>query len=398
MARRCGRLALLLFLTPLAGQAVEPAPDGSADAASHEWMAPAAGPPSLVLSFVGDIMHHELNAAMPDYDRLYDAVRELLLIDDLSFANIEFPVDPMRPPAGYPIFNGTVAYVEAAIRAGFDAFSLANNHTFDLRAPGVNATRLVFNELAANYGVFHNGIRATVGAPVEPAEIAHRGWRIGFVSITSFSNLGGGANWFHLVDYTSPAARQRFLAQVRGWSEEFDLLVVGVHAGIEYVMMPADHKVEFFREIADAGAHVVWGHHPHVLQPWELRGHAIIIYSAGNFVSAQRRYQSPWVPAGRWAPTGDTAVYQVRVEPGVDGARVTGVRTPLFTMFNHPRHGLVLRSFDDVLTSDPPVAGIPGRAGELGVIWRAFYFARHAVMSRFLGVNPPIDDPSIASR
>jgi len=65
-------------------------------------------------------MHHEINADTPDYDRIYDSARHLLHIDDLSFANIEFPVDPAREPAGYPIFNGTVEYLEAAVRAGFD--------------------------------------------------------------------------------------------------------------------------------------------------------------------------------------------------------------------------------------------------------------------------------------
>jgi poly-gamma-glutamate synthesis protein (capsule biosynthesis protein) len=324
--------------------------------------------PPLVLSFVGDIMHHERNAEMPDYDRLYDAVAGLLQIDDLSFANVEFPIDPSRPPAGYPIFNGSVAYLEAAVRAGFDVFALANNHTFDLGVPGVAATRSVMESVAAQSGVVANGIRARERGPIELSVIVHRGWRIGFVSITSISNAGSSWPHIHLVNYFDDRARAEFLSDVSAWRDEVDLLIVGIHAGDEYIPQPAPHKVEFFRQLADAGASIVWGHHSHVLQPWERRGESLIIYSAGNFISAQRRYQSPFVPFGRWAPTGDTAIYQVRVEASAARAAITEVRTPAFTTIDDPVHGLVLRSFEDVL------------AGPLDRHWRAFYFARYSAM------------------
>ena len=311
-------------------------------------------------------MHHRRNAEMPDYDRLYDSVRRLLQVDDLSFANIEFPVDPSRPPAGYPIFNGSSAYLEAAVRGGFDVFALANNHTWDLGASGAAATQRVVRGLAEDAGIHANGIRSAVGAPIAPTEIRHRGWRIGFVSVTSFSNVPGSSRSINLVNYFDPGPRAAFLAAVRRWREQFDLLVVSVHAGEEYRTTPAPHKTAFLREISDAGAHIVWSHHPHVLQPWERRNGGLIVQSAGNFISAQRRYQSPHVPTGRWAPTGDTAIYQLRVESASSGPRVTTVRTPFFTMYDHPTHGLVLRSFDEVLALPLPV------------LWRAFYLARFA--------------------
>ncbi len=327
--------------------------------------------PSLTLSFVGDIMHHLVNAEMPDYDRLYDAVRDVLAVDDLSFANIEFPVDPAQEPAGFPVFNGSVAYIEAAIRGGFDVFALANNHTYDLGPAGVAATREVFRDLEARAAIFTNGIRSERGAELAATEIVYRGWRIGFVSITSFSNVWGSGPYINLVDYLNPTARSRFLDRVRSWSEEFDLLIISVHAGSEYVLSPVGHKVEFFRELSDAGAAVVWGHHPHVLQPWEHRNGGVIIYSAGNFISAQRRHQSPYVPFGRWAPTGDTAIFQVRVEDRQGGVESRLVRIPAFTKYLDPEHGLVLRTFDEVI------------AGELSLPWRAFYLARYAFMRRF---------------
>ena len=296
MGRRSVSVPLVLFSLcqslPIAVQAAEPVPDGAYA---------SRGRSPLVLSFVGDIMHHELNAEMSDYDRLYDSVRGLLQVDDLSFANIEFPIDPAREPAGYPIFNGSVAYLEAAVRAGFDVLSLANNHSFDLGPEGVAATRAVVSDLARRADVYASGLRSDRRMPIEITGIEHRNWRIGFVSVTSFSNVAGSSPYINLVNYFDQDVRGDFLASVGRWSDEYDLLVVSVHAGAEYVSTPAAHKARFLREVSDAGAHIVWSHHPHVLQPWEQRDGRVIIYSAGNFISAQRRYQSPMVPFGRWA-------------------------------------------------------------------------------------------------
>ena len=331
----------------------------------------AAERPPLILSFVGDIMHHELTAEMPDYDRLYDAVRPLLDVDDLSFANIEFPVDPSREPSGYPIFNGTVEYVEAAIRAGFDVFSLANNHTYDLGESGVTATRDVFRSLADRAQIVVSGIRDYPGAPLSVTDIRRRGWRIGFLAITSFSNVWGSDAHINLVNYRDPVAREQLLDAVRWWRREFDLLIVSVHDGVEYVLSPPSRTVEFFRDLSDAGVDIVWGHHPHVLQPWEHRNGRVIIYSAGNFVSAQRRHQNPLIPFGRWGPTGDTAVFQVRAMDRDGHAESRLVRAPVFTTFDHPEHGLVLATVEQTLVEDMSLA------------WRAFYLARFVFFRGF---------------
>ncbi len=342
------------------------------------WAAPLFGDfaerPPLLLSFAGDLMHHRRNRDMPDYDRLYDSVRTMLLRDDLSFVNVEFPVDPAQPADGYPIFNGSIAYMEAAIRAGFDVFALANNHTYDLRLAGVVATARVFGELAETYPIRSNGIRVAPAAEIELDVILVNGWTIGFASITAFSNERGSGPHIHLVPYFEQEARDGFLSLVRRWSGEVDVLVVSIHAGIEYVTEPEERKARFFRDIADAGATIVWGHHPHVLQPWEMRGESLIIHSAGNFISAQRRHQNPFSVGGRWAPTGDTTIYRVRLDWDDSAPAVTALATPALTMLDHPTDGLVLRTFGEVLARD-----------DLSGSWRRFYEERERVMDAFLG-------------
>ena len=85
-------------------------------------------------------MMHAVNHVTADYRDIYRDVETLLRDDDLTFANLEFPVDPGRPYGDFPRFNGTPAYLQAAVDAGIDAFSLANNHAFDGAEEGVLQT------------------------------------------------------------------------------------------------------------------------------------------------------------------------------------------------------------------------------------------------------------------
>jgi len=78
---------------------------------------------------------------------------------------------------------------------------------------------------------------------------------------------------------------------------------------------------------------------------------------------------------GMWAPTGDTALYQVVVRRDSAGVTFDAVRTPMFTMIAEPG-GLVLRTFDDVLSRQLPVQ------------WRAFYLARFAALTRLVRPLP----------
>jgi poly-gamma-glutamate synthesis protein (capsule biosynthesis protein) len=247
-------------------------------------------------------------------------------------------------------------------------FATANNHSFDLGRLGVAKTRELTQELQQTYAVQTNGLKAGEGEPIQITAIHLREWRIGFVAITSFSNVGGSFPYVNLVDYTKEEVAQLFLSQVEIWDSEFDLLIVSVHSGMEYVQSPDPTKVGFFRDLVAHGADIVWGHHPHVLQPWETVRHRgatkLIMYSAGNFISAQRRLQQPFISAGRWAPTGDAALFQVIVSG--DEPSVSSVLTPVFSIVRDTEHGLVLKTFGEILTGSLPIA------------WRSFYLVRFA--------------------
>jgi poly-gamma-glutamate capsule biosynthesis protein CapA/YwtB (metallophosphatase superfamily) len=100
----------------------------------------AQEPVRLTLTFLGDIMAHTVNYRVGDFHDVYRGLEDTLLGDDLTFANLEFPVDPTRPLQSYPQFNGSRDNWKAAVESGIDVFSLANNHTFDQGTEGILQT------------------------------------------------------------------------------------------------------------------------------------------------------------------------------------------------------------------------------------------------------------------
>ena len=341
-------------------------------------MLPAAWAETLTFSFVGDIMAHTVNFQMPEYDRIYDDVRDLLQEDDASFANLEFPIDENAPYATYPRFNVHRPYVEAAIRGGFDIFSLANNHSTDRFAGGVTATLDAAAALSEEHGVLFSGLRRSADDGWQLEVIPFGETTVGFVAFTQFLNdPWNGAELVYLADYRNGDSRTALLEAVAGWDSECDILVVSYHAGVEYVVDPDPGKGAFLRDMVAAGADVVWSHHPHVLQPWELLagpdgGDKLVLYSLGNFVSGQTWRLSPGDYARRRAFTGDTAVVQVALHADARRSTVVEVRPHLVSTVNDRVAGPMVRELPALVAEHPEES------------WRRFFYHR----SRDVGPYP----------
>jgi len=350
------------------------------------FVRPAAAVPTeaLRLSFVGDLMAHNVNYETLDYDRIYDGIRDLLLADDLTFANLELVVDASLPRATYPRFNNHPDYVQSAIDAGLDVFSLANNHSFDYGAAGARATLRSLADLAeqaAKLGrtVAYGGLRPSQAEPFTPTEIRVKGWRIGYLAVTQFSNEGVTEPLLAVLDYDDEAQVARFLEELARVTPLFDLFIVSYHGDSEYATEPAPAKKRLFHAMLGAGVHIVYGHHPHVLQPCELVDRAgerrLILYSAGNFLTGQSvRAQSP-DPDGLWARTGDSMVFQVAVRPGNPGPSVR--RVDLVPAYHHrsPATGRIVINALETLARRP---------GE----WGDFYRRRLEITREYERLNP----------
>ena len=305
---------------------------------------------TISLGFVGDIMAHDSNYNMQDFSRIYKRVRPLLGESDLNFANLEFVIDDARPYSTYPRFNVHTEYVLSAIEAGFQVFSLANNHSADFGRAGLRATMQSQERLRQGLpNIYFSGLRSNTQSTQQNTQkfetIRKNGWKIGFTAISILTNSPNG---IEAVQYIHPDDRQTlqiFLRYLAAERPRYDLLIVSVHGGQEYQLEPSARKREILREIGRSGADIVWGHHPHVQQPWEIIRHSdsnegdrppnnwsLIMYSQGNFISAQTIRTKAGQPQGFWAATGDMVLLQVQLaKETAQQARLLRLRPRMLT-------------------------------------------------------------------
>jgi poly-gamma-glutamate synthesis protein (capsule biosynthesis protein) len=341
----------------------------------------------LTLTFVGDIIAHEPNYTTDDYSRIYAGLEGMLTEDDLTFGNIEYPMVPEKPQASFPIFNIYPEYTRAAADAGVDVFSLANNHTLDQREKGALRTREVMEDIIAEYDrpLYASGVRYPEEKPFLPVTIEHKGWKIGFLAVTQFTNIAPDEGWvtdyLYLVDAGN---REEFLARIVQITPEYDLFILSYHGDMveEYVFEPNPDKEQFFRDLLEAGVDIVYGHHPHVLQPYEVvernGRNSLILYSVGNFISGQGflvHHTEP-DPTDSWAYTHDSAVFTVTVTNRDEQPHVTGI-TPLLignyiVGYEPPDKAVLIYPLEQLTLMD------------IDPKWRDYYRERYSIMSRFL--------------
>ena len=273
------------------------------------------------ITFAGDIMAHNVNFNMKDYNKIYADILNITQNDDLTFCNLETPVDGTIPYETYPTFNVQPPYLDAAVNAGFEVFTLANNHTNDQNESGIKQTYKNFSILKDNpeKTVYFSGIKEdkTVKFTYELIEI--KGWKILYCGMTEFLNAYHDIS---LIDYVPATTKRRneylsFLKELRK-ENPCDVFIVAIHTSDpEYVRTVSTERKKFFRQVLDAGVDIVWGNHPHVTQEWEVftddsgKARKMIMYSTGNTISGQRGRPDYANPEGKYEYTGDSILMEV---------------------------------------------------------------------------------------
>jgi poly-gamma-glutamate synthesis protein (capsule biosynthesis protein) len=221
---------------------------------------------------------------------------------DLAVANMEGVLMRKNPRYAEKRLNLWAPRASAQVfePAGIDLVSTANNHAFDGRDAGVIET---LGHLRAA-GVAVMGTGRTEAEARRPYVLSARGSCVAMVPATTKLNLQGhGAA--HAAFY--PEGRQnRLLALVRKTRRRCPFVVVYIHWGVEKAHRPRRQTRRLAHALVDAGANLVVGHHPHVLQGVERRRGALVAYSLGNLV-----FSNPTLPPRR---TGVLRV-QVRLLP-----------------------------------------------------------------------------------
>ena len=218
----------------------------------------------------------------PETD-VFATIRPLLASADLRFVNLESQLTDQGGEVEHPenklVFCGPPAGADALARAGIEMVSLANT------TPGTTARRRA--------GDFATGARrgALGRRRAHPREayralpIEKNGVRVALIAVTDIWNQGvlsrhPGAEFVAGADMDGLPAMVRALRADKSW----DFIAVSYHGGSEYIHEPLTRTRDMLRRAMDAGADVVIGHHPHVVQGVEWRQGKPILYSLGNFL------------------------------------------------------------------------------------------------------------------
>ncbi|MCR4901164.1 MAG: CapA family protein [Treponema sp.] len=289
---------------------------------------------TLTLLFAGDIMAHSVNYNISDYPKIWRDVKYIIEPCDLAFANIEAPVDDTQKPQNYPNFNMPQAYVEAAIDAGFDVFSLCNNHTNDQALNGIKETkksadRLVKRSLERSENIYFSGLKDGKDSDFSYNIIEKNAWTLLFIPITEILNR---PNYSEYINYLDPSAKNRdsFVQKVQKLREKHpcDLMIISIHANEpEYTRAVTKSQNDFYMKLLDAGADIIWANHAHIIKDrkyiyyHQTDSHKVVMYANGNTISGQRTKPelSSTNPIGERDNTGDGLMVKLTFKKGENG-------------------------------------------------------------------------------
>lgn len=208
-------------------------------------------------------------------------IAPLLASADIAFVNLESPFSDRSPyhETGL-IFHAPPDTIAGLQLAGIDIASTANNHSRDCASYGVEYTvRWLRSHGIAPLGSGETAAEAHAGVVL----VRHR-VRFGFLGYTYDQKNG---NWHDDDERIANTDIPTMKADVEVMKKRCDVTIVSMHNGIEYAPKPSRGQIEFAHAAIDAGAVLVIGHHPHVVQPCEKYKNGLIYYSLGNFVFDQ---------------------------------------------------------------------------------------------------------------
>ncbi len=234
------------------------------------------------------------------YEHALAGMDGLFLDDDITVINLECPASDLGTPEDKAFtFRCDSAALPIIARMGVDVANQANNHSLDF------GTEALLDSLAniEAAGIAPVGAGRNAAEAAKPAVLERRGWT---VAVVGFGGVVPTAKW--LATDTSPGMAdgdtvETMAATVAAAADIADLVVVTIHWGKELQTGPPDDDVTRARAMIDAGADMVFGHHPHRLNAMEWYQGRPIFWSLGNFV---------WPALS--AAGADTAVAQVVVD------------------------------------------------------------------------------------
>lgn len=224
------------------------------------------------VTFLGDVMLGRGIAQAANRSRDWQpfaALKPVLISSDITVANLESPLT-IAPvvTTGYALC-APPTQVEALKAARFRLLTLANNHIVDCGPIGLNQTRFTLQSTSL----------LTAGPDMQPVFINIHGHRFAFLALN---------------DVSTPVELQAVIPILQSAASQADWVIVSIHWGSEYQPAPSNRQRMLAAALVNAGADVIVGHHPHVIQPMEIITRpngsrtSLVFYSLGNALFDQQ--------------------------------------------------------------------------------------------------------------
>ena len=254
---------------------------------------------TVVLKFLGDVMLHQaqidnarIGDGLFDFSDCFSDMEDDLANADIAVANMEFTLAG-KPYTGYPAFSAPDSYAEYMAQCGIDVFLTANNHILDKGERGLSRTLSVYRHLEDKYGIRMTGSAENADAAFSnyPLFATVKGMKIAFVNFTYGTNIRPGM----LYPGTNYTDREQIVGALRrAEALGADFIIVLPHWGEEYSTTHSESQEDLACLLAENGADLIAGAHPHVVQDvgWIECGSEDgacrkipVIYSLGNAIS-----------------------------------------------------------------------------------------------------------------
>ncbi|MEE0956005.1 MAG: CapA family protein [Eubacterium sp.] len=290
-----GREALLSSGSAALADSNELSENSSKNTSTHQAAAEPAEDQEITILAAGDnLIHQAINLQYQtvdggyDYTPAYADVKDEISQADIAYVNSETPMaGDIFPVSGYPVFNTPPQNADALVDAGFDIVNQGNNHACDMGADGIARTLQVWQERNIPVtGMYQDD------ADLHTMRIIEKnGIRVAFLGFIEMMNrdIPDSYQFVFIQD------EDKVKSLIEEAKQQADLVVVSVHWGTEYTTVLSERQLDMGQKMADWGADIIFGSHPHVIQKLDVLtresdGRKVpIIYSLSNFISAM-----PW--------------------------------------------------------------------------------------------------------
>jgi poly-gamma-glutamate synthesis protein (capsule biosynthesis protein) len=279
----------------VSGIIIDEIPPAAAEELKQEEIQKVPTEDFLTIVAAGDnLFHNELyeSSLMEEtyqFDSIYEEIKPFVEPADIAFINQETLLAGKDfGYSSYPQFNTPQELGKTLAATGFDVISHANNHVMDKGGKAAIETLNFWNTVPGTEVI---GIHASQEARDNRCVIIEKNnIKVGFLAYTC------STNWLPLPKdmpfLVSVADKEIMKKEIDALRPLCDILVVSMHWGDEYQHEPNTEQKTWTSFLAEQNVDIVFGHHPHVLQPYEYIQRAdgkmmLCYYSLGNFVSGQ---------------------------------------------------------------------------------------------------------------